>query len=125
MRDREATAAGVYIQGKPASDLEANAAVGLDANGLDYTFQYFVETAYTLPGEEKEVDFMVWQDRGYPVEIDGNWTHKSAEQQEYDRVRDNQINDALMPHGFAPVQRLTEEWVLTPEAAAMTFRELF
>jgi hypothetical protein len=114
-----------YIQGKEASDLELNYAAGLERRGLEYTYEYEVQTAYSLPHEKKKIDFMVWEAIGYPVEIDGDFAHKSAEQKAEDVERDGLINEALLPHGFAPVQRITEEHVLTPDAVDITIREQF
>lgn len=126
MRDREPTAPKTYIQGQPASELEANYAEGLRRNGKEFTFQYEVETAVTVPGEEKNVDFIVWDGIGYPREIDGNFVHKSAEQREYDRVRDSLIDEALQRQGgFGLLRRITEEYVATPDMAEMTVREDF
>lgn len=96
-----------FVMGKDASNLEERFARALNRNNLDFIFQYEVETAQTVPGQEKEVDFMV-SDPPQPWEVDGNFTHKSAEQQGYDRDRDAQIDAAMSPYGFLPVQRVTE-----------------
>lgn len=106
-----------FVQGKEASDLEERFARALSTYGLDYTFKFYVETSYTLPYQEKQVDFVVQRGQPEPWEVDGEFTHKSAEQQEYDQARDAQVNEALMPYGYRPVQRVTEEYLGTQDGA--------
>lgn len=107
-----------YVQGNTASDLEERYARALSKIGKEFTFQYEVRTAYTLPGEEKQVDFVVW-DGGipFPEEVDAAFTHKTAEQKAYDRVRDALVNDAMQGEGWQPVKRLDGERMNTQEGA--------
>jgi hypothetical protein len=111
------------VMGKDASDLEERFARALNAHNVDFVFQYFVETAHTLPHQEKQVDFVVYSGQPEPWEVDGAWIHKSAEQREYDRARDAQVDEALRPHGFAPVQRITEEYLVNQDAANLFVAE--
>lgn len=105
------------VQGKDASDLEERMARALDKYGISYRYEYLVETAFTLPNELKQVDFMTYAGQPMPVEVDGEWVHKSAEQREYDRERDAQINEALAPYGYLPVLRVPGENLGTQDFA--------
>ena len=114
-----------FVHGKGASDLEERLARALDARTLDYAFQYIVDTATSLPGEANNVDFVVFAGQGQPIEVDGNFTHKSAEQRGEDRIRDALIDEALQPRGFLPIMRVKEEDVSSIDAAVQTVEELF
>ena len=48
-----------YVHGKTASDLEERFARALDKLDVNFIFEYEVETAYTVPGEEKLIDFVL------------------------------------------------------------------
>lgn len=97
------------VQGLPASDLEERFARALDARKLRYRFQWNVATLYSLPGEEKLVDFIVDDGLYYPVEVDAEFTHKGAQQQQYDKMRDAMVDEALQQYGYMPIQRVPGE----------------
>ncbi len=84
-----------------------------------------MDVATTIPGEEKSVDFVVYDGVPYPIEVDGAFSHKSAEQKEYDRVRDALVNEALSRYGYQPVQRVPEYRVMTQDASDLTVEEMF
>lgn len=111
------------VMGKEASDLEERFARALNTHNVDFQFQFEVATAHTLPHQEKQVDFMVYAGQPEPWEVDGDFTHKTAEQREYDRDRDAQIDAALRPYGFAPVGRVTEEYLHNQDAANLFVAE--
>jgi hypothetical protein len=111
------------VMGKDASDLEERFARALNTYSLDFAFQFFVETAHSLPYQEKQVDFVVYSGQPEPWEVDGEFTHKSAEQREYDRARDALVDESLKDRGFAPVQRITEEYLVNQEAANLFVAE--
>ena len=96
-----------FVHGKTASDLEERFARSLDKFEVDFTFEYSVDTAYTLPGEEKLVDFVLWIHIPQPVELDGIFTHASASKINADRIRDDQINEILEKQGFQRIIRIT------------------
>ena len=96
-----------FVHGKIASDLEERFARSLDKFDVEFTFEYSVDTAYTLPGEEKLVDFILWIPIPQPVELDGIFTHASASKIQADRIRDDQINEILEKSGFQPIIRIT------------------
>ena len=104
-----------FVHGKKASDLEFFFSQALEKMGHDYRYEYYVRTPYSLPGEDKKVDFIV--DQRYPYEIDGEYSHKSAEQKAYDVARDALINDILGKRGFFPIVRVKDTEVDTPEKA--------
>ena len=106
-----------YVRGLEASDIEERFARALDAYEQDYIFQFEVTTAFTLPHQEKQVDFLVTTGQPRPVEIDGTWVHKSAEQREYDSVRDAQVNQVLRPRGYLPVMRISGDELVSQEFA--------
>lgn len=97
------------VNGREASDLEERFARALRKFKLDFTFQYEVLTAVGIPGQENQVDFMVWTGQPRPVEIDGDFVHKSAGQRMKDQERDALVSQALAPYGYLPVMRIPGE----------------
>ena len=114
-----------YVHGLEASDLEERFARALDNAGLDYQFQVPIDTAHTLPGEEKVVDFIVETGMPHPVEVDGEYSHKTSEQHEKDRERDAQINGALRDRGYSPVMRITYEELIDQDHADAVVLDTF
>lgn len=104
-----------YVHGLEASELEERFAKSLTRHGLTFQFQYEVLTMAGIPGEENVVDFVVETGQPYPVEIDGNWIHKSAAQREKDRLRDAQVNEVLQNWGFLPILRIPGDQIADPE----------
>ena len=111
-----------WVNGVEASDLEERYARALAENGKDFQFQYEVYTAYTLPGEQKKVDFLV-EDQ-FPEEVDAAFTHKTAEQKSYDRIRDAMIDEHLSKYGMMPVRRIDGDRLQTQESASIVVSEL-
>jgi len=83
------------VQGKKASDIEERFARALEGNkrieGYSFLQHYFGPTR-TTPGAV-EVDFMV-QAGGewYPVQIDGEYAHKTQQQRDKDAQKDQILN---------------------------------
>ena len=97
------------VQGHRASKYEEYAAWALDrmANVLGYIFQFIAVTPYTVPEHENKIDFMVnIGGLSQPIEIDHEWIHKTAEQIEYDKVRDSILNEELQGKGYLPIIRI-------------------
>jgi hypothetical protein len=113
------------VRGENASDLEERYSRALDKLEKDYEFQYEVYVAGTLPGEEKLVDFVVY-DGGipFPEEVDAAFTHKTAEQKGYDAIRDAVVDDSLKSQGFQPIVRIDGERMNTQEGADLVAEEL-
>lgn len=117
------------VQGKKASTYEERAARSLDklkARIEGYSFQYSADTRVSLPGQDNQVDFMVWLFAGaQPVEIDGDWVHRSAEDKEEKKIRDALINEVGAARGWQPVIRVTSDQIETQEASDAVFRDMF
>jgi len=96
-----------FVHGEDASDLEERFAIALDIRQLEFIFQFPVTTLYSLPGEEKQVDFVVDLGFRFPIEVDAEFTHRGAAQQSEDRLRDAQIDEVLSRQGFFPIQRIS------------------
>lgn len=95
-----------YVKGKEASDLEERFARALYNKGMDFDFQRDFMTPHSIPGQEKEVDFVVYSGQPQPVEIDGTYAHKSGEQKANDVTRDAILNETLGGHGYLPIIRV-------------------
>ena len=113
-----------YVNGKAASDLEERWAGAERRAGREFIFLYIVDTPFQLPGEGNQIDFMdttnVWQ----PIEIDGNFAHKSAQQRAEDDARDAILNQALAEDGILPIARVPGDDIPTPEEADRVLREI-
>ena len=95
-----------YVKGKEASDLEERFARALYNKGKDFDFQQEFMTPHSIPGQEKEVDFVVYDGQPQPIEIDGTYAHKSGEQKANDTTRDAILNEELGKHGYLPIIRV-------------------
>jgi very-short-patch-repair endonuclease len=95
-----------YVKGKEASDLEERFARALHNKRKDFDFQQEFLTAHSIPGQEKEVDFVVHNGQPQPIEIDGTYAHKSGEQRANDQVRDAILNEHLGQRGYLPIIRI-------------------
>ena len=93
-----------YVHGQKASDLEERLAIALDFFGIQYIFQFEVDSAYSLPSEGKVIDLLV-NDGGLwiPLEPGGAFFHRSPSQQEEERARQNTINPILILQGIHPL----------------------
>ena len=93
-----------YVHGQKASDLEERLAIALDFFGIEYIFQFEVDSAYSLPSEGKLIDFLV-NDGGLwiPLETGAKFFHASPSEQELERARQNTINPILMLQGIHPL----------------------
>jgi hypothetical protein len=93
-----------YVHGKKASVLEERFATALDFFGVDYIFQFEVQSAYSLPGEGKKIDFIVFDGGiGIPIEIGASFIHDSPSKQEEERVRQGIVNPILQLQGILPL----------------------
>jgi hypothetical protein len=93
-----------FVHGKKASDLEERFAKALDFFGIEYIFQFEVQSAYSLPNEGKQIDFIVFDGGiGIPVEIGASFVHSGPSEQEMERLRQGIVNPILELMG---IQRL-------------------
>ena len=101
-----------FVHGEPASTNEERFAKSLDQKKYDYVFQKWISTPFQIPGQDYEIDFVVYEMGIHPIEIDGSWVHKGAEAQEQDKVRDAILDDMLSKAGWQPIKRIKvdETW---------------
>ena len=115
-----------FVNGKTASDLEERFANALEEVGLDYIFQYIVETAYTLPDEGKKVDFVV-NDGGTEVAVEpgASFIHGTQSEKERSRQREAIINPILALRGIGPIIMLPLDRPSSAEDARELVAEVF
>ena len=113
-----------FVHGKEASEHEEIWAGAMDRAQRDYIFEYILDTPYQLPGEGNQIDFMdtteIWQ----PIEIDGNWVHKSGAQKARDRARDAILNAELQKKGINEIIRIPGDDIPTAEDADRVLAEI-
>jgi hypothetical protein len=114
-----------YVHGLRASDLEERSAISLGKLGLEFNFQWEVRTAFSLPDEERKVDFIVHDGLLYAYEIDEvEFIHRGAEAQQEDLVRDSLINERLQKIGIQPIVHIPSTQLDTQELSDQTWRDL-
>jgi len=124
-REVEDEGLGGFVNAEPASEIEERFAIALRKRQLDFDFQHSVWTAYTLPTQERSVDFVVNLPPPTPIEIDGGIAHKTVADKEADRMRDGVIDATMMPYGWLPITRVDGENLQTQDDADTIVRELF
>lgn len=124
-REAEDSDLSGFVNGEPASEIEERFAIALRRRGLDFDFQYSVWTAYSLPTQDRVVDFVVYEPPAYPIEIDGGIAHKTIADKEADRVRDGVIDDTMQKYGWMLIQRVSGDDLQTQDDADAVVRELF
>jgi len=92
-----------YIDGKSASKLEERFAIALRFYGIQFQFQYEVPSVYSLPGQGKMIDFIVY-DGGIavPIEVGSAFVHGATSQKEAEKERTALINPVLSNLGILP-----------------------
>ena len=123
-REKEGEELTGFVNGEPASDLEEWSATVLREWQIDFDYEYEVYTAFTIPHQERKVDFMCYLPPMLPLEIDGEISHKTAGDKEADRVRDATINDALRIFGTIPLERVDASGWANVEDARAGLREV-
>jgi hypothetical protein len=114
-----------YVHGLKASDLEERSARSLNDLDVDFTFQFEVTTAFTLPGEERKVDFIVHDGASYAYEIDEvDFIHRGAEAIQEDLIRDVLIDEKLEKLGVFPIVHIPSTDLETQELSDQTWRAL-
>lgn len=116
-----------FIGDQPASDLEERFANALRKLGAQFQFRVQImpgENPYFLSGRGRnqtgavEIDFLIQQNGIiFPVQIDGEYSHKTAEQLERDKVQDQRLNDSFRQYGAFPVKRIRWDEIQNPEQA--------
>jgi hypothetical protein len=114
-----------FVHGQEASTLEERFARALDNRGFRYVFQFRVDTPYQIPGQENEIDFVVEEYGTHPIEVDGNWVHKSAAAKAKDKLRDAILDDELGKQGWHPIVRVPGNDLEDQERANEVVEALF
>ena len=118
------------VKGKKASDLAERFANALDAYPVVtyYKYSVLIDTPFQIPGQKNEVDFFVYVGVWvYPIEIDGEMAHKTAEQKAHDMIRDQQLDPVIKKKwpGARNIQRIPGAKVQTRDDANLLVRSLF
>lgn len=117
------------VQGQQASDIEERFARALAKTNLvaSWKFSVYVDTPFQLPGQENEVDFFVWAGVLYPIEVDGEFAHKSAGQRAGDKERDAVLGLYLQKRypGSQPIERIPGYELDTQDKADALVRRMF
>ncbi len=114
------------VQGMEASDIEERFARALDNNpNVDgYTFRSTFIAGRMMPGSV-ELDFLVYSlGEAVPVQVDGEYAHKSAEQRETDMLKDAQL-DATLAGAARPTERIPGDLLSNQENANRLVLERF
>ena len=113
------------VKGKKASSTEEYFAMGADALGWAYFFQYEIYTATSLPGQPRQIDFILFRSPiGEAVEVDGPF-HRVFGEQANDTFRDSQLREPLIRLGFKPsVRHIAGEFFTSREGAVAALRNL-
>ena len=111
------------LQGKPVgSDNEARLGVALQKLGKPFIFQFEVETLFSLPGQGKQIDFLLINTL-QPVECDSIF-HRREFSKQADAQRDAILNDQLIRQGFRPIMRIPPERLESQQEADRMAEEL-
>jgi len=113
------------VNGEPASKIEERFAIALRQRRLDFDFQYNVWTAYSLPTQDRVIDFVVYLPPPQPVEIDGEIAHKTIADKEADRLRDGVIDETMSLYNWSPIERVSGDDLQKQDDANAIVRELF
>ena len=114
-----------FVHGKEASDLEERFANALDKLHYSYMFEYEVLSNIGVPGEENQIDFVVYSGGTWPVEVDGGFVHASASRKAKDKLRDAILNEQLGREGWEPIVRIPGSDLESQEEADNVVREMF
>ena len=124
-REKEDEGLTGFVNAEPASEIEERFTRALRKTNYSFDFQYEVNTSFSLPHQQRFIDFVVYLPPPMPIEIDGGIAHKTIEDKEADRIRDATIDDALRNFGFVPIERIDGDKLLTQEDADAVVSDLF
>ena len=102
-----------WVNGVRASDIEERFARSLRKAKIEFSFQVPVATAFSLPGEDKVVDFLDHTNR-LAIEVDGQIGHRTASQKGKTVVRDTVLNPLLNQMGYSTLKHI-EWWKMTTQ----------
>ena len=114
------------VQGKKASEPEARTAKVLDKLGVKYIFIWEVQTPYTSLGQKNQIDFVCLLPTSVvPIEVDGEFAHKTINQKESDRQRDALLNEIIRKEGWDEITRVDAQRQLKDDRVTeRTLRQL-
>ena len=104
-----------WVKGYRASDLEERFARACKNNQTDFGFKIRIPVLSNLIGDKKEIDFVLYLALPQTVDIDGEFSHKTAEQVGEDQLRDALLNNELIkmnyqiPHLRVPWYKLDNQ----------------
>ena len=97
-----------FVQDWEASDIEERFAKALNKIDKVFSFrEHYFGPARNTPGAV-EVDFMVEDGSWFPIQIDGEYAHRTAAQREKDRLNDARLNQYFQKYGINPIQRIPD-----------------
>lgn len=114
-----------WVHGRKASDIEERFSRAARAAGVEFSFQVYFDVLTSLPGESKEIDFVLDLPLKQTVDVDGEFAHKTSEQQGQDAMRDALLSNELSEMGYQ-VPHLRVPWtdLEQQEVADRTLREI-
>lgn len=112
------------VHNNQASDIEERFARALYKLDIPFQFRVVFFGNPGMPGSI-EVDFLCNDLVLQPVQIDGEFTHKSAAQKARDKRRDDRIDQYLMRQGAYPTVRVPGIDLQTQDDADKVAREIF
>lgn len=97
-----------YVHGKPAESAdEERFARSFDKYGLRFAYQVPIKTDYSMPEQDKQVDFIV--DGIQPFEPRGRFPHHmSLAVEARDRIRELQLNEVFRQLGYRDLKYAEE-----------------
>lgn len=114
------------VNGEEASDIEERFARALDKAGFGYEFLPVIIAPANMAGSI-QLDFLVYAGELYPIQIDGDWIHSTAEAKAHDLLQDALTDQwyASQGQGAQPSQRILGHRLATQDMADSVVRELF
>lgn len=111
------------VQGITASDIEERFAKSLYKKQISFRFQESFFAGRNMPGEVR-LDFLITDLFIQPVQVDGEFAHKTAAQKERDRLNDARLDNHLSGTGALPTIRIPGEFLQTQEDSDRQLSEL-
>lgn len=105
---------GGTVQGMKASDIEERFAKSLYKKKEPFVFQKSFFAGMNIPGEVR-LDFLLTGSVIQPVQVDGEFAHKTAAQKGRDKLNDIRLDGRLRGMGALPVVRIDGELLQTQE----------
>ncbi len=114
------------VNGKKASDIEERFYRG---TRKDRRIQWVrFETVYGAPSSgmygSAELDFLIFTGTHYPVQLDGEWIHKSAEARYSDYEHDLIIMERLRARGVQEINRVRGKFLQTQKDADSVVQQI-